>query len=451
MVKLHTCLLLTIGAVLLACVANANAMELSRATSATSVSHTPLSAVEVSTPPVPAAMELWSEPDTSAPCAGDCGEASCDSCVNDRGCSSWCSPRWYGQAETLIWWMKGNQVPPLVTTSPDETLQADAGVLGRPGTQVLHGGNRVDGNYRVGMRLVLGRWLDDCQTNGIEATWISVGDGANTGNFSAQSVGTPLSPILARPFFNILANQQDAALVAFPDQVEGSVDVRTSSEMHSLALLLRHNLWRSRGDRIDVVGGYRYFRYREGLTVNERLRVTDLNGPVATGTTINLFDSFSTENDFHGGEIGISAVMNRGPWSFDMLTKLAVGNMYQSVNIQGSNLVSIPNQTPVLTPGGLLALSTNMGVYDRNDFAFLPELNLNARYCLSQNISLTMGYSLLWVTNVMRSGDQIDTGINVSQLPANGNSLIGPPRPAPILADTAMWLQGINLGVAFNY
>ena len=179
--------------------------------------------------------------------------------------------------------------------------------------------------------------------------------------------------------------------------------------------------------------------------------MTDVAGPVAVGTTIDLLDSFSTENDFHGGEIGISAAMNRGRWSADMLTKIALGKMYQHVNIRGTNVVTVPNLTPVSNQGGLLALSTNMGDHNRSDFAFLPELNLNMRYCYSQNISLAMGYSLLWVTNVMRTGDQIDTGINVSQLPANGNNLIGAPRPAPVLSDTTMWVQGLNFGVVWEY
>ena len=51
----------------------------------------------------------------------------------------------------------------------------------------------------------------------------------------------------------------------------------------------------------------------------------------------------------------------------------------------------------------------------------------------------------------MRSGDQIDFGINVSQLPANGDNLIGEPRPTPQLVDTSMWVQGINFGVVWEF
>jgi hypothetical protein len=248
-----------------------------------------------------------------------------------------------------------------------------------------------------------------------------------------------------------LLGQQDSQLVAFPGVVEGDIQVSTSSEMHSLALLLRRNLWQECNNRIDVVGGYRYFRYREGLAIHERLNVTDTGGAVAVGTIFDLVDRFATENDFHGGELGLSAVMDRGCWSLDVLTKLALGNMHQNVNIDGMNVVVAPNQTPVIGNGGFLALSTNMGGYNRNEFAVLPELDINLRYCYSERLSLALGYSLLWVTDVMRSGDQIDTSVNVSQLPANGNSLIGEARPAPQLIDSTMWVQGVNLGVVWEF
>lgn len=393
--------------------------------------------------PTPAAMDLWQEPASCVACAADAcdGCGGCDAC---GGCDSWCAPCWYGQTDLLIWWVKGNKVLPLVTTSD----QSDGGVLGQPTTQVLHGGGSVDGNYRVGVRVQLGRWLDDCATTGMEVTWISLGDGANTGNYHAQSDGNTL---LARPFFSLLGNQQDASLVAAQGLLSGMIDVRTSSELHTMALSLRHNLWQSCGDRVDVVGGYRYFRYREGLTVEENRVVTEVGGPVAVGTAINVFDQFATENDFHGAELGISAAACRGSWNFDMLAKIAIGNMHQRARIYGMNSVMSPNQTPSTSAGGLLALSTNIGDYTSNNFGFLPELNLNARYCWSERVSFVMGYSLLWATNVMRTGDQIDPVVNVSQLPANGNNLIGPARPAPVLGDTAMWIQGLNFGVSWDY
>ena len=51
------------------------------------------------------------------------------------------SPIWF-QAEYLLWWIQGNPLPPLVTTSPEGTPQSNAGVLGAAGTGILFGDER---------------------------------------------------------------------------------------------------------------------------------------------------------------------------------------------------------------------------------------------------------------------------------------------------------------------
>ncbi len=97
----------------------------------------------------------------------------------------------------------------------------------------------IDDNYRPGGRVTLGYWLDECHANALEFVWFSLGDGANSGNYYNQSTG---SPILARPFFDVQTGQQNSELVAFPNIVEGGIQVSTSSELHSVAALLRQNL-----------------------------------------------------------------------------------------------------------------------------------------------------------------------------------------------------------------
>src|SRR5262245_8106792 len=65
----------------------------------------------------------------------------CRSCPYPPGCV-WAS------AEYLLWWTKGDRLPPLLTTSPVGTPLANAGVLGRPGTSVLFGDERVNDDAR---------------------------------------------------------------------------------------------------------------------------------------------------------------------------------------------------------------------------------------------------------------------------------------------------------------
>ena len=74
---------------------------------------------------------------------------------------------WFS-AEYLLWWLKGGNVPPLVTTSPP----ASTGTLGQPGTVVLFGpGSDVERSPISGGRFTAGCWLDECCTFGLEGNY----------------------------------------------------------------------------------------------------------------------------------------------------------------------------------------------------------------------------------------------------------------------------------------
>jgi hypothetical protein len=318
-------------------------------------------------------------------------------------------------------------------------------------TRVLHGGERLDGNGRLGGRFQIGMWIDECQCTAIEATWLVLGDGGNTGNFYARSTDDPVSPILARPFYNTLTDRQDAELIAFPDIITGDIQVQTSSELNSVSILARRNYCRGLGGSFNVFGGYRFLRFREGLLVTEALTSIDDGGVVPVGTQFNLFDSFTTDNEFHGGEVGLSMLYDCGPWTLDVLTKLAVGNMRQTVIIDGSTTTISPVDPPLVREGGLLALPTNIGRSQRDELTLIPELNLNLRYYWNPCFSVSVGYSLMWITDVARTGDQVDFRVNTSQLPSGGGNVIGEPYPRRRLHDSSMWFQGLNVGFAWQY
>ena len=194
---------------------------------------------------------------------------------------------------------------------------------------------------------------------------------------------------VARPFFNTQLNQQDASLIAFPDIILGDVQVETSSELNSLSVLARRNCCQSLGGRFDVVGGYRYLRFREGLLVTEDLTSIDDGSVVPVGTDYHVVDSFSTDNQFHGGEIGLSLLYDCGPWTLDVLTKLALGNMRQTVTMRGATTILSPVDPPLTSEGGLLALPSNIGRSNRDEFTVIPELNLNLRYYWNPRLSMT--------------------------------------------------------------
>ena len=46
----------------------------------------------------------------------------------------------WADAEFLLWWMRGQNLPAIATTNPAGTSATQAGVLGAPGTSTIMGG-----------------------------------------------------------------------------------------------------------------------------------------------------------------------------------------------------------------------------------------------------------------------------------------------------------------------
>ena len=115
-----------------------------------------------------------------------------------------------------------------------------------------------------------------------------------------------------------------------------------------------------------------------------------------TGTTIDVQDNFSARNDFYGSEVGLRTQIYRGRWSFEVLAKLAMGNTRQVATINGQTIVTEPGQGTQTYSGGLLALGTNSGTYQRDVFSVIPQLDLEIGYQLGCHWRAYAGYNLLY-------------------------------------------------------
>src|SRR5581483_9080688 len=116
-----------------------------------------------------------------APCPAPCGIAcpgpacgpSCGSplCGSPCGCGGCCPPGniWFVGIEYLLWSMKGDMTPPLVTSNPTA-----APSLG-PGTTVLYGGRGLGDQITSGARLTVGMWFSDAHCWGLEARGFFLG------------------------------------------------------------------------------------------------------------------------------------------------------------------------------------------------------------------------------------------------------------------------------------
>ena len=113
-----------------------------------------------------------------------------------------------------------------------------------------------------------------------------------------------------------------------------------------------------------------------GLRIDQFSEWTARQGVIVTGTTKSLFDTFETENQFSGVELGVTLEQNWGAWSVEGLLKLALGYNQSNVFIDGSTTTTVPGGGSAVFAGGLLAQTTNMGSHDQSDFAVVPELGI---------------------------------------------------------------------------
>ncbi len=338
--------------------------------------------------------------------------------------------------------------PPLVTSGPSPQ---QPGYIGSAGTQVLFGDSAINGQGSSGGRIQFGLWLNSCHMFGIEGEYVGLGD--ETTHFYDWSSG---DPILSRPFFDVAPteNQQNVEKIAFPrgnpGSIDGSVAVDALTRFQSAGVRLRFYLdsdqccWSNPwcpcqvvqyGWRTDLLIGYRFLRLDDQLGVRENLTSTD---PEVPGAFL-VQDQFGTENQFNGGELGLSMTMRRGRWSLEIDPRVALGSTHEIVNINGSTRTTQADGTNSVASGGLLALPSNIGQYTASEFAVVPELDLNLGYRVSQHLQFNFGYSLIYWSCVARAGDQIDFNVNDTLIPNSGVPHAGPAAPAFAFHQTSFW------------
>jgi hypothetical protein len=196
------------------------------------------------------------------------------------------------------------------------------------------------------------------------------------------------------------------------------------------------------GYRFDTLLGYRFVRLDDELNVVEDLVSQDTSAPGA----FFLRDRFHTENEFHGFDLGTAWHFCSGCWSLDLLSKLALGNTHSIVTIAGSTVLT-QNGQPTEVQGGLLAQRTNIGTFEADEFAVIPELGVTLGYHLNPCWRVTLGYTFLYWSRVARAGDQIDRDLNPNLFPPETPIVTNNLRPEFDLTYDDFWAQGLTVGL----
>lgn len=344
------------------------------------------------------------------------------------------NPFWI-EVEALAWTVKGDRPPALLTTSPAGTPLAAAGLIGAPTTTVLFGNSAVNQDWRPGGQLRAGYWFDPQRLRGIEVSFFDLQDRS-----SGITTNSAANPILARPFFNTAIGAQDTLLVAFPGLTTGNATVSETSRLLGVGALYRQDIGSLGGSRISALIGYRYLHSSDKLAIASTTNIG--------GDSFSASDRFSARSDFHGVDLGIAGEWARERWTLEWRGKVALGANLSSAQISGAATSTIAGVTTT-TPGGFLALSSNIGNTSQTRFAAVPEVAVKVGYQVAPQWRLVAGYDLVYWTDVQRAGGLIDTTVNPNLIPPVAPG--GPARPQPLQNTSPLLAQGFSLGVRYNY
>jgi hypothetical protein len=389
---------------------------------------------------------------------------------------SWAGPSpqrgpslFYARGEYLLWTVKGDHAPPLVTTGDTSVAALAPGMISIPGslnrgdTVVLFGGN-ITNNPFSGGRFTAGMVIDDCGDKAIEVGGFFLSPRST--NFAVTSAQVPF---LARPFF--AANpgtmpdlpREFVEVVSLAGARAGSVRIHSPSELWGLNADVNCKLCCGCDYRIDALLGARYLNLRESLTITEDNLVSFTaapGGPFPPGSRVLVSDSFATRNEFYGCDMGLEGRWYYGRFDLDGFAKLAMGSTRQTVDINGSQTVIQPNGVTTNFRGGLLALPSNIGSESRDRFAVVPEVGVSLGVQVVDGVRLSVGYNFLYWSSVVRPGEQIDRRLDLAQIP-NFTQLPSPPfgptlptnptLPQRLFKESDFWAHGLTVGLEFTF
>jgi hypothetical protein len=376
--------------------------------------------------------------------AGDGGGTEANPCTGPGLAPEDCAgpPRCWAGVDYLLWWLKPVclKPPTLTTGSPTDAVP---GALGQPNTRLVLGDQKFEFPGASGVRPFAGVWLTTDRFLSAEAEGFLL-ERAAAGESFRSAGGSPASYL---PFQDP-GNNNQALPFSIPGVVNGSSAAVGSSRLWGAEADLVGHFCAPRGAWLLHAGLLAGVRY---LDLEDRVQVTNVQSLVADPSAFSFgSDRFTTRNQFLGGQVGSRLGVSRGGWSLELTTKMALGGTHQVSDVAGQPLLGGTVFSPLLLPGPLLALSSNVGRQSANRITLVPEMALKLRYDLTRQVSLSLGYSALYWNKVLCPGDQMDSHVNVTELPFRGPPR-GPGLPAPLFQHTDAFAQGVNAGVEFRY
>ncbi len=162
-----------------------------------------------------------------------------------------------------------------------------------------------------------------------------------------------------------------------------------------------------------------------------------------------------------GGQVGFEGEFNWRRFYVDGWGKFAMGDLQEVINISGATQIrATPGEPPppdILNGktfvGGIFSQASNIGRFERDRFSVMPEVGVNVGCALTSNIRVGAGYNFLYLNNVVRPGDAIDTTLSRNQIPIlQPFATTAGAHPAPpTFVESSYWAHGITVEMEIRY
>ena len=387
--------------------------------------------------------------------------------------------RFYGGVDYLLWWVKDAPLSvPLVTTgavssthhgflSNSKGTSSDTTILYGAPFGVAQGGN---GSQRFqgfsGSRVTFGYALGSERRFAVEASGFVLQQ--QSAGYAAYADLTG-NPIINIPVFNTVSytpggrpgglppaeDGLPASLPSDPKRLDGNSGIFTGGVKVTNSL----QLWGAeatgvislhRGSSWEVSGlvGARYLDLSEAFNLTyESVGISGLyNGSIGAAR-----DAFETRNEFSGGMLGLRGRYASGRLSVDLSGRVAVGVNHQTENVAGGFWATRLNSRSSAGREGVFAQPANEGRTSMNSFAVVPDAQIKIGYALTPRLRATLGYDFLYLSSVLRPGDQISHYVPKGQTFQQGGTNTSTTSPARYSETTDFFAHGFSLGLEFRF
>lgn len=393
-------------------------------------------------------------------------------------------PVWI-EGEYLLWAIKKNPLPVPLVTQGSLSDPID-GALGQPNTKIKLGKQQIDMGWMNGFQVRAGSWLTPSQQIGLEAGYFLLP--TTTRKKSLHTSGEIGSPSYAVPIYDVtglwgLNGVPGESIYLLPGPLgdmpgfNGDFKLKLSSRFQGAQLNVLYRMAKWTMFQLNALTGFRWLQLKEQLKFQVSTHTVP-NFPFGFSFA-DTKDSFKTDNNFYGGQLGIGAGYASRHFDVKGVLQVGLGAMIEAIHIHGSSQTSngnlfyeTKNTSNETLKGGIFAQKTNIGTHHRQAFAAVVDANVQASLKVSRYLELGAGYSFLWMSALARPGKQIDRKINPTLtalaeasretvgtqqaptafgMPGPAQPAQGPKKPDFSLKNSDFWAQGLTVGATARF